>query len=46
MDSLALRFRTAGRWAWQHFRLVAGIALATGMTLALAANHEALAAVE
>ena len=46
MDSLARRARTAGRWAWQHFRLVAGIALVVGLTLTLAANRDAIAAVE
>ena len=38
--------RTAGRWAWKHFRLVAGIALVVGLTLALLSNREAIAAVE
>ena len=46
MDSLARRARTAGRWAWQHFRLLAGIALVVGLALTLAANREALAAVD
>ncbi len=46
MDSLACRARAAGRWAWQHFRLVAGIALVVGLTLTLAANRDAIAAVE
>ena len=46
MDSLARRARTAGRWAWRHFRLVAGIALVVGLTLTLAANRDAIAAVE
>ena len=46
MDSLARRARTAGRWAWQHFRLVAGIALVIGLALTLAANRDAIAAVD
>ena len=46
MDSLARRARSAGRWAWQHFRLVAGVALVIGVTLTLAANRDAIAAVE
>ena len=46
MDSLARRGRTTARWAWQHFRLVAGIALVVGLTLTLAANRDALAAVD
>ncbi|MDP2711748.1 MAG: polyprenol monophosphomannose synthase [Solirubrobacteraceae bacterium] len=45
MDSLARRCRTAGRWAWQHFQLVAGVALVVGLALTLAANREALSAV-
>jgi dolichol-phosphate mannosyltransferase len=45
MDALGRRSRTAGRWAWRHFRLLAGIALVVGMTLTLAANREALAGV-
>lgn len=46
MESLARTLRTAGRWAWRHFRFVAGIALVAGLTLTLAANREALAAVD
>jgi len=46
MNSLARRARTAARWAWQHFRLLAGIALVAGLTLTLAANRDAIAAVE
>lgn len=46
MDSLGRRARIAGRWAWQHFRLVAGVALVVGLTLTLAANWDAVAAVE
>jgi len=37
--------RTAGSWAWKHFRLVAGIALVVGLALTLASNREAIAAV-
>src|SRR5918997_6655331 len=44
-DALARGSRTAGRWAWRHFRLLAGIALVVGMTLTLAAHREALASV-
>ena len=46
MDSLARRCRTTARWAWEHFRLVAGVALVVGLTLTLAANRDALAAVD
>jgi dolichol-phosphate mannosyltransferase len=46
MDSPARRARTVGRWAWRHFRLVAGIALVAGLTLTLAANRDAIAAVQ
>lgn len=46
MDSLARRCRTAARWAWRHFRLVAGIALVAGLVLTLAANRDALATVD
>ncbi|MGI9098548.1 MAG: hypothetical protein ACR2H2_08690, partial [Solirubrobacteraceae bacterium] len=46
MDSLPRRARTAGRWAWKHFRLVAGVALVVGLALTLAANREAVAAVD
>ena len=46
MDSLARSCRTAGRLAWRHFRLLAGIALVVGLTLTVAANREALAAVD
>jgi dolichol-phosphate mannosyltransferase len=38
--------RTTGRWAWRHFRLVAGLALVAGLTLALLSNRDAIAAVE
>ena len=46
MGRLAQTLTTAGRWAWQHFRLLAGIALVAGLTLTLAANRAALAAVD
>lgn len=46
MDSLARRLRTSGRWAWRHFRPIAGIALVVGLALTLAANREALQAVD
>ena len=45
MDLLARTVRTAGRWAWQRFRLLAGVALVVGMTLTLAAHRAALASV-
>ncbi|HWC28131.1 MAG TPA: polyprenol monophosphomannose synthase [Solirubrobacteraceae bacterium] len=45
-DRLGRRLGTAGRWAWRHFRLVAGIALVAGLALTLAAHGEALAAVD
>jgi dolichol-phosphate mannosyltransferase len=38
--------KTAGQWAWRHFRLVAGIALVVGLVLALRSNREAIAAVD
>ncbi len=38
--------RSAGRWAWRHFRLVAGIALVVGLALTLVSNREAIAAVQ
>lgn len=46
MDSLARTFKVAGRWCWRNFRPIAGIALVAGLTLTLAANREALAAVD
>lgn len=46
MDSLARRIRTTARWAWRHFRLIAGIALVAGLALTLAANRAAIAAVD
>ena len=46
MDAFAQRCRTAGRWAWKHFRLLAGIALVVGLALTLAANREAITAVD
>ena len=46
MDSLAQTARTVGRWAWRHFRLLAGIGLAIGLALTLASNRDALAAVD
>ncbi|HVF78318.1 MAG TPA: hypothetical protein VNA28_08465, partial [Solirubrobacteraceae bacterium] len=46
MDSLARGIRTAVRWAWQHFRPIAGVALVAGLSLTLAVNHEAIAAVD
>jgi dolichol-phosphate mannosyltransferase len=46
MDSLAHTLKPAGRWAWKHFRLIAGVALVVGLALTLAANRDALAAVD
>jgi len=45
MDSLS-RARTAGRWVWKHFRLVAGVALVAGLALTPAANRDVIAAVD
>jgi hypothetical protein len=45
MRALQHGCRSAGRWAWRHFRLVAGIALVVGLALTLASNREAIAAV-
>ncbi len=38
--------RAAGRWAWRHFRLVAGIALVVGLALTLSSQRDAIAAVD
>ncbi len=38
--------KTAGRWAWQNFRIVAGVAFVVGLTLALLSNREAVSAVD
>jgi dolichol-phosphate mannosyltransferase len=38
--------KTAGRWAWRNFRLVAGIALVVGLALALVSSREAIATVD
>ena len=38
--------KTVGRWAWRNFRLVAGIALVIGLTLAVLSQREAIAAVD
>ena len=46
MGSIARRFKTAGSWAWRHFRLVAGIALVAGLVLTVVAQREAIAAVD
>ncbi|HUR84089.1 MAG TPA: polyprenol monophosphomannose synthase [Solirubrobacteraceae bacterium] len=45
MDSAKAACRSAGRWAWRHFRLVAGIALIVGLVLLLGSDRDALAAV-
>ena len=44
--AVAARLGSARSWAWQHFRLIAGIALVVGLTLTLASNRDALAAVD
>ena len=36
MQAMKQGLRSAGRWAWRNFRLVAGIALVVGLTLAVA----------
>jgi dolichol-phosphate mannosyltransferase len=46
MHTLRQGCRTAGRWAWRHFRLVAGIALVAGLALTLISNRDAIAAVD
>ena len=46
MGSATTACRAAGRWAWQHFRLVAGVALVIGLALSLGANRHAIAAVQ
>ncbi len=46
MDAIKQGGKSAGRWAWRHFRLIAGIALVVGLTLALVSNREAIAAVD
>jgi len=46
MGSLGRSCRTAGRWAWRHFRLLAGIALVVGLGLTLTSQREAIAAVD
>ena len=38
--------RAAARWAWRHFRLVAGIALVAGLVLTLASQRDAIPAVD
>ena len=46
MDAIKQGGRRVGRWAWRNFRLLAGIALVVGLTLALVSNREAIAAVD
>jgi dolichol-phosphate mannosyltransferase len=46
MDSLARSLKTAGRWAWRHFRLLAGVALLVGLALTLTSQREAFAAMD
>lgn len=46
MPSLAPTCRTAARWSWTHFRLLAGAALAVGLVLTLIANRTAIAQVD
>ena len=46
MGSIARSFRTAGRWIWRHFRLIAGIALIGGLALTLTSQRAAIGAVD
>ena len=46
MGSIASSFRTAGRWTWRHFRLIAGIALVGGLALTLTSQRAAIGAVD
>ncbi len=46
MGSVTQGCRTAGRWAWRHFRLVAGLALLAGVALTLGSNRAAIGAVD
>ncbi len=43
MNSPKRTCRTVGRWLWQRFALVAGVALLVGLALTLVANRDALA---
>ncbi|MGI8728871.1 MAG: polyprenol monophosphomannose synthase [Solirubrobacteraceae bacterium] len=46
MDSLAQGLRSSARWAWKHFRPLAGIALVAGLVLTLTSNRAAIAAID
>ncbi len=46
MDAYRQAARSAGRWARDHFRLLAGLALLAGLGLSLAGDRPALAAVD
>ncbi len=46
MDSVKQGCIGAARWAWRHFRLVAGVALLGGLVLALVSSRAAIAAVD
>ncbi|HEY1540484.1 MAG TPA: glycosyltransferase, partial [Solirubrobacteraceae bacterium] len=46
MDALKRQGRSAGRWAWRHFRLVAGLALLVGLVLTVASQRAAIAAMD
>jgi len=46
MQSLKNGCRTAGRWTWDHFRLLAGLLLVVGLAIALVSNRKAIAAVD
>ncbi|MEA2191382.1 MAG: hypothetical protein QOI73_1503, partial [Solirubrobacteraceae bacterium] len=46
MVSLGRSLKAAGRWAWRHFRLLAGVALVAGLALTLTSQREAVAAMD
>jgi dolichol-phosphate mannosyltransferase len=46
MQAMKQGCRTAGRWAWRHFRLVAGLALVGGLALTLSSQRDAIAALD
>ncbi|HTN24368.1 MAG TPA: polyprenol monophosphomannose synthase [Solirubrobacteraceae bacterium] len=46
MGSVTQGCRNAARWAWRHFRVVAGVALLTGLALTLVSNRAAIATVD
>jgi dolichol-phosphate mannosyltransferase len=46
MGSIKHGCRTAGGWAWRHFRMLAGAALLAGIALTLSSNRAAIASVD